>query len=272
MHQKNSIKASMIQPRLQHRFIASLAIGALMLGCVSMQAADQPATPSFSSTSPAVTQLSPPLTQFGTFRQGNPGATLNFAVYNLPASSGTTSPMSFAHYPPISLGDTTSISLQTADVHGLQPVGTGGTPNAPMQLILSTSVAKDLLVSYTLEFSSDTLDNAHKSLAISAYATVLRHGDYNADGNVDAADYVVWRKTRGQSVSPKYSHADDDGDGLVTDTDYTAWRSAFSVPSGSGSSALSGPTVVPEPTTATLGLFGAAFIALFGRRRNRTAV
>jgi hypothetical protein len=267
----------MIQSRLQYTLIRPLASVAVLLGCASMQAADQPATPSFSSTS-EVNQLSPPVTQFGTFRQGNTGATLNFAVYNLPAASGTTSPMSFAHYPPISIGNTSAIALQTADIHGLQPVGSGGTPNAPMQLVLSTSQAGNLLVSYTLEFSSDSLDNApHKSLAISAYATVLRHGDYNADGKVDAGDYVVWRKTRNQSVSPAFSRADDNGDGFVTDTDYTAWRSAYTGTFGSGSSTpggsgLSGPTIVPEPTTATLGLLGPTLISLFARRRNRTAV
>jgi hypothetical protein len=131
-------------------------------------------------------------------------------------------------------------------------------------------VAGDFQVSYTLEFKSDSVTALNESIAIAAYATVLRHGDYNADGKVDGGDYVVWRKTRGQSVSPPYSHADDNGDGVVTDADYNAWRAAFTSPSGSGSSVLSSPLGVPEPTTAILGLLGAGFAA-FARARKRTA-
>lgn len=218
-----------------------------------------------------INSLSPPLTQFGTFRQGNPGATLNFNVYNLPATPpDTTSAMTLVHYPPLGIGDTSALALQTANVSGLQPVGTGGTPNAPMQLIVSTSQVGNLSASYTLEFSSDSLPTAlHESLAIAAYATVLRHGDYNADGKVDGSDYVVWRKTRGQSVSPAYSHADDNGDSQVTDADYYAWRAAFTGSFGSGSSNLAGPLGVPEPATTILGLIGASFAVLM-RTRKRT--
>src|SRR4051812_1368807 len=174
----------MNQLRPQCRLVNSLAAAAVWFGCATAQAQIQPANPSFSNPSD-VDQLTPPLTQFGTFRQGNPGTTLNLNVYNLPATTGTTSAMSLVHYPPLSLGDVSQISLQTADIHGLQPVGAGGTPNAPMQLVVSTSQVGNLSASYTLEFSSDSLPTAlHESIAIAAYATVLRHGDYNADGKV----------------------------------------------------------------------------------------
>lgn len=267
----------MMQSRRQYILIGSVAILALLLGRVPARAVDQPANASFSAASD-VNQLIPPLTQFGTFRQGNPGATLNFRVYNLPAATGTTSAMTLVHNPPFSIGDTSAISLQTANVTGLQPVGVGGTPNAPMQLILTTNQVGNLQVSYTLEFSSDTVPTAlHESIAIAAYATVLRHGDYNADGKVDGGDYAIWRKTNGQSVTPAFSQADDNGDGLVTIADYTAWRAAYSGALGSGSSTpggsgLTGPNVVPEPTSAILGLLGASFVALLSRRRKRPAV
>jgi hypothetical protein len=48
-------------------------------------------------------------------------------------------------------------------------------------------------------------------------------GDYNSNGQVDAADYVVWRKTLGQSVNP-YSGADGSGNGRVDALDYSVWR------------------------------------------------
>jgi hypothetical protein len=59
-------------------------------------------------------------------------------------------------------------------------------------------------------------------------------GDYNADGIVDAADYVVWRKNVG------------------TQTGYQAWRAHFGVGSG-GNSIVSGH--VPEPSTIELCMF-----------------
>ncbi len=256
----------MMQSRTRCLLIGSFAAGAsLLLGCQTLLAQVQPAKPSYSSSMSSGLLVH----QFGTFRQGAPSTTLDFAVFNLPATVGTTSPMSLVGTHPF--GDIPSlaaITIQTGTVSGLQPVGTGGTPNAPMQLNLSTSQIGSLQVSYTLEFSSDSLPTApHESLAIAAYATILRHGDYNADGKVDAADYVVWRKTRGQSVSPAFSQADDNGDSHVTDADYNAWRSAFTGDSGSGSSDLFGPMEVPEPCMAVLGFLGALFAAMPTRKR-----
>jgi hypothetical protein len=51
-------------------------------------------------------------------------------------------------------------------------------------------------------------------------------GDYAVDGSVDAADYVVWRKTHGQSVTPG-TGADGSGNGVVDDADYSLWRANF---------------------------------------------
>jgi hypothetical protein len=51
-------------------------------------------------------------------------------------------------------------------------------------------------------------------------------GDYYADGIVDAADYLVWRKMHGRNVSP-FSGADGNGDGVVDQEDYTVWRANF---------------------------------------------
>jgi hypothetical protein len=62
-------------------------------------------------------------------------------------------------------------------------------------------------------------------------------GDYNNDGIIDAADYVLWRK------SPN-SHGG-------TPTGYNNWRTNFgTVVSGSGGGG--GDAAVPEPGTVTL--------------------
>lgn len=74
-------------------------------------------------------------------------------------------------------------------------------------------------------------------------------GDYNGDFNVDAADYVVWRKTGGSPVG------------------YNAWRSNFGQPPSSGAG-TNAAAAAPEPTTLMLLLFAATFCCL---RRYRTA-
>ncbi|HJQ80321.1 MAG TPA: choice-of-anchor Q domain-containing protein, partial [Lacipirellulaceae bacterium] len=51
-------------------------------------------------------------------------------------------------------------------------------------------------------------------------------GDYNGNGTVDAADYVVWRKTISMNV-PNGSGADGDGDGVVDLGDHGVWRENF---------------------------------------------
>jgi hypothetical protein len=73
------------------------------------------------------------------------------------------------------------------------------------------------------------------SLTLSSFPT----GDYNSNGIVDAADYVVWRKTDG------------------TLADYNVWRAHFgqSDASDTGASATTG---VPEPATFVLLMFAAA--------------
>ena len=58
-------------------------------------------------------------------------------------------------------------------------------------------------------------------------------GDYNRDGTVDAADYVVWRKTMGQTV-PIYGGADGNGDSHITAGDYTVWKTNSGRTAGAG--------------------------------------
>jgi hypothetical protein len=74
-------------------------------------------------------------------------------------------------------------------------------------------------------------------------------GDYNDDGTVDAADYVVWRKNPG---------------GIYTPDDYNTWRAHFGETIGSGAGAGFANSNVPEPTGWLMLLFGIA--TMFCRR------
>ena len=63
-------------------------------------------------------------------------------------------------------------------------------------------------------------------------------GDYNHDGIVDTADYVVWRKTDG------------------TQAGYNLWRANFGRTAGNGSAAGG---AVPEPTALATVCIAALF-------------
>jgi GH25 family lysozyme M1 (1,4-beta-N-acetylmuramidase) len=91
-------------------------------------------------------------------------------------------------------------------------------------------------------------------------------GDFNRDGNVDAADYIVWRKTKGQTV-PIFSGADADGDAKVGNSDYNIWRSHVGQASRTGARGglLKGVSTVPEPSFFVL--IGGSFCCLVVFRR-----
>jgi hypothetical protein len=84
-------------------------------------------------------------------------------------------------------------------------------------------------------------------------------GDYNRDGRVDVGDYVVWRKSMGQSVAA-HSGADGSGNGTVDAADYDFWRARFgnSFPGGVGAT---GEASVPEPASALLVLLAVLWLS-----------
>ena len=65
-------------------------------------------------------------------------------------------------------------------------------------------------------------------------------GDYNRNGMVDAADYVLWRNTLGNVVAA-FSGADGNGSGTIDPGDYSLWRGNFGHSAGPGA----GPARMP---------------------------
>ena len=67
-------------------------------------------------------------------------------------------------------------------------------------------------------------------------------GDYNSNGTVDAADYVIWRNggpLQNEGASP----------GTIDQEDYSFWRSRFGMGTGLGAG---GAAAVPEPHTSAV--------------------
>ncbi len=100
-------------------------------------------------------------------------------------------------------------------------------------------------------------------------------GDYNGNGVVDAADFIVWRKNVGAAT---LNNRDPNGMGVVGPADYDFWRSHFGQTAGSGGGGLGGgdafatTSAVPEPNAIWLVAIGAvaAFSSSGGRRLSRS--
>lgn len=97
-------------------------------------------------------------------------------------------------------------------------------------------------------------------VAIQAGATGARAGDYNNDGKVDAADYVLWRN--GGPLQNESATI-----GAVTAEDFTAWRLNFGGTTTAGAGIGVG-TAVPEPSSMLLGVLTGLGLAVvyLGRR------
>jgi hypothetical protein len=94
-------------------------------------------------------------------------------------------------------------------------------------------------------------DNRPLAQWLSGWVRNLLPGDFNHDGSVDAADYVIWRKSAGQGVT-YFSRADGNGSGVVDAADYAIWRSQF----GATASATVASLTIPEAATAWLLVLG----------------
>ncbi len=92
-------------------------------------------------------------------------------------------------------------------------------------------------------------------------------GDFSGDGAVDAADYVVWRNSLGQS-GPNLA-ADGNRNNQIDAGDYDVWKSNFgNVFAGHGSGAGEQPSLaVPEPNTFALVALGLAVLTTTRNKR-----
>lgn len=83
-------------------------------------------------------------------------------------------------------------------------------------------------------------------------------GDYNLNGTVDAADYVLWRKFLGTTGVPAYEGADGDGDTEIGVGDYGVWKGHFGqvLLAATGGGAESEAFIEEELESSSRGVYG----------------
>ena len=156
----------------------------------------------------------------------------------------------------ISLKDI-KIHVSDTSINSLQEVASFALPN---HLHFPFSYVHDLLnlgAARDVRFMRIEIDSVHlfdpsdtfayaivgEVVASAVQAAADVDGDYNDNGTVDAADYVLWR-----NGGPLQNEVDTPG--VVNAADYTAWRARFGN-SGSGAGANVN-AAVPEPATTVL--------------------
>jgi hypothetical protein len=118
----------------------------------------------------------------------------------------------------------------------------GSTTVAPgAQLALGNLFTTGQMEDVTGRFS--TPDNLINLFQVQFVTGAGVTGDYNNNGTVDAADYVVWR----DNLNSTNTLPNDSTPGMVNQADYDAWRANFGRSVGGGALIASSATV-PEPS------------------------
>jgi MprA protease rhombosortase-interaction domain-containing protein len=133
--------------------------------------------------------------------------------------------------------------------------------NAHEEIIRSQKVFYSREATQNSSGEPNSLDATWRpSLTISYLSSSPPSGDYNGNGVVDVADFVVWRKTLNLVASPAGSGADGNESGTIDDGDYIFWVARF------GNVVVAAQIAsVPEPVTGTLLLLAGALA--FARKR-----
>jgi hypothetical protein len=145
--------------------------------------------------------------------------------------------------------------------------GVGGpqAPNSPAFNAPGTGTYMDF------SFPIDRSWSALRLTQVTPLPVVPVEGDYNGNGVVDGADYVVWRDNLGRQED-NLTAAQGDGvdDDIIDELDYFIWRENFGDTSGSGTgSSTSSRSQVPEPGTLTFLALAAAVCLASPRKLKR---
>lgn len=128
-------------------------------------------------------------------------------------------------------------------VNGSLPI-TGTFDNAPNNVRIATVDGKgSFIVHYGIGSTSPTDD------VVLTNFLPTTPGDFDADGDVDGADFVVWQTNFPATTGHYLGTGDADADGDVDGADFVAWQTHFPTPASQGFAA------VPEPAGWILAIF-----------------
>jgi serralysin len=140
--------------------------------------------------------------------------------------------------------------------------------NSPPDFETPTDVNGDNTYVVIVQASDGAFTNLQAILVTVANAVEGLVGDYNRNGTVDAADYVVWRNTTSQAVPP-FSGADGNGNGTIDAGDYNIWRANFGRTAGAGSGAGVSNAVASDDGVSNPGPIAASKAPTDGRLGHR---
>jgi hypothetical protein len=151
---------------------------------------------------------------------------------------------------PLIWGATTTTNTGTVAASGVLAtltIDTTGITTGQFDLILNPSATG----ATAFADAGITTNLTNGSLQIGAAPTLT--GDYNTNGTVDAADYVLWRETLNQMGAGLA--ADGNANNQIDAGDFDVWRANFGKPAigASATNGLAGSaSFVPEPASAAL--------------------
>ncbi len=208
------------------------------------------ANPSFSGSSDVNTLTY----DFGTVTQNSAAPTIGFDLANLVTTAGFTAGLDLDSI--VAAGQSSVLTTDLATFPGAATLAAGASNH--YLATFDTSTVGQFSASYTLNFSDENVPGAASlgSLVLNLNGIVqapvfTTTGDFNGDGIVDGADYLVWQS---HASGPGSLHTGDaNGDGLVNAADLAVWTSQFGF---SGGGSVQG---VPEPSK--LGLIAVLVLA-----------
>jgi hypothetical protein len=144
--------------------------------------------------------------------------------------------------------DVTGLAVSgTASLAGTLDISLGGfNPSNGQQFTVLTAgnLMNNGLSLHASDIGRFVLSFSGNNLVVRAFGS----GDYNGNGVVDAADFVIWRNSLGSTSNLA---ADGSGNGIVDSADYDFWRQRFGTSSGVGAQ---NSLAIPEPTAVCLAI------------------
>jgi hypothetical protein len=141
---------------------------------------------------------------------------------------------------------------------------------------LGARTAVDVVVEFPVSGAVSRINNVSANQTVRVFESQqvppVLLGDYNTNGVVDTADFIVWRATQGDSVAP-YSGADGNGDSIINGDDYNLWRTNFGMTLPALTvSAEQSPSFAVHVDAITTSIRDAGFAALETRALARVSV